>query len=123
MDRAVSALLTDLDERGMLDDTLVVLMGEMGRTPIINNLKRGRDHWPDVYSVMMAGGGLTRGQLLGSSDKGGGKPGTRPVHVHEILATVYQQLGIDPHTMLRNPQNRPIRILPDAEPVYELTRS
>lgn len=123
MDRAVSALLTDLDERGMLDETLVVLMGEMGRTPLINDRNRGRDHWPDVYSVLMAGGGLTRGQLLGSSDKGGGKPGNRPVHVREVIATIYHQLGIDPHTMLIDPQNRPVKILPDADPVLELIRA
>ncbi len=123
MDQAVSALLTDLDERGRLDDTLVVLMGEMGRTPIINKRQSGRDHWPDVYSILMAGGGLTRGQLLGSSDKGGGKSGTRPVHVHEVIATIYHQLGIDPHAMLIDAQNRPNKILTDADPVFELIRA
>jgi len=121
MDRAVSALLSDLDDRDMLDDTLVVMMGEMGRTPKINNRGAGgRDHWPDVYSVMMAGGGLTRGQLLGSSSKNGESPGERPVHVHEVLATLYHQLGIDPELKIRDPQNRPVGILPDAYPVHEL---
>ncbi|MCH8829433.1 MAG: DUF1501 domain-containing protein [Planctomycetes bacterium] len=119
MDRAVSALLTDLDQRGRLDDTLVLMMSEMGRTPKINK-NSGRDHWPDVYSVLLAGGGLTRGQLLGSSTRDGGKPGTRPVHVQEVLATVYQQLGIDPELKIPDRQNRPTAILPDAHPVREL---
>ncbi|MFQ5733400.1 MAG: DUF1501 domain-containing protein, partial [Planctomycetaceae bacterium] len=86
MDRAVSALLTDLDDRGMLDETLVVMLGEMGRTPKINNRgSGGRDHWPDVYSAMLAGGGLYRGKVLGRSTKTGKKPGDRPVHVREVL--------------------------------------
>ena len=120
MDRAVSTLLVDLEQRGMLDETLVVLMGEMGRTPKINNLAAGRDHWPDVYSVMLAGGGLQRGMLLGSSSKNGEQPANRPVHVQEILATVYHQLGIDPALYIRDPQNRPVPILPEAHPVREL---
>ncbi|GAB4138864.1 MAG: DUF1501 domain-containing protein [Planctomycetaceae bacterium] len=119
MDQAVSALLSDLDERGLLDDTLVLLMGEMGRTPRINKTA-GRDHWPDVYSAMIAGGGLTRGQVLGSSTRDGGKPGTRPVHVQEVLATVYTQLGIDPHLMIPDRQNRPTAILPESAPFHEL---
>jgi hypothetical protein len=119
MDQAVSTLLVDLDERGMLDETLVVMMGEMGRTPTINK-NNGRDHWPDVYSVLMAGGGLTRGQVLGSSTRGGEQPGTRPVHVQEVLATVYQQLGIDPALAITDRQGRPASILPEAHPVREL---
>lgn len=121
MDRAVSALLTDLDQRGRLDETLVVLMGEMGRTPIINK-QSGRDHWPDVYSAMMAGGGLTRGRLLGSSSRDGGKPGTRPVHVQEVLATMYRQLGIAPNLQIPDRQNRPTSILPESRSIYELSR-
>ena len=118
-DQAVSALLADLDERGILDETLVVMMGEMGRTPLINK-QSGRDHWPDVYSILMAGGGLTRGQVLGSSSRDGGAPADRPVHVDDVLATVYSQLGIDPHLAIRDQQNRPIPILPHSEPVREL---
>ena len=119
MDRAASALLADLDERGMLDDVLVVLMGEMGRTPKINK-KSGRDHWPDVFSVMIAGGGLTRGHVLGSSTRLGETPAERPVHYHEILATIYHQLGIDPHLMINDGQGRPIRIMPEADVIREL---
>jgi len=121
MDRAVSALLTDLDDRRLLDETLVVMMGEMGRTPKINKRgSGGRDHWPDVYSVLMAGGGLKRGQILGSSSRNGEKPGDRPVHVQEVLATLYHQLGIDPELRIRDEQNRPVPILPEANPVGEL---
>lgn len=119
MDQAVTALLTDLEQRGMLDDVLVLLMGEMGRTPKINK-QSGRDHWPDVFSLMIAGGGLTRGQVLGSSSPLADTPHDRPVHYHEILATVYHQLGIDPNLLIKDRQQRPIRILKEAEPVYEL---
>ena len=119
MDQAVSALLEDLEDRGMLDDVLVLLTGEMGRTPRINN-KSGRDHWTDVFSLMMAGGGLTRGQVVGTSTRQAEAPGTRPVHFHEILATVYSQLGIDPHLAIPDQFERPVPILPDAEPMNEL---
>lgn len=121
-DRAVSALLSDLHERGLLDETLVLMMGEMGRTPVINK-NSGRDHWPDVYSILMAGGGLTRGQVLGSSTRGGEQPGARPVHVGEVLATLYHQLGIDPGLVIKDRQDRPVPVLPHAEPVFELIRS
>ena len=119
MDQAASALLADLEEREMLNDVLVVLMGEMGRTPKINT-KTGRDHWPDVFSVMIAGGGLTRGQLLGSSSRLGETPSERPVHYHDILATIYHQLGVDPHLMVNDGQGRPIRIMPEADRIHEL---
>jgi uncharacterized protein (DUF1501 family) len=119
MDRAVSALLSDLEGRGMLDEVLVLLISEMGRTPIITR-DAGRDHWTNAYSVMMAGGGLTRGQVLGSTTRKGEWPGDRPVTVPEILATVYQQLRIDPNTMIYDEQRRPLRILPEAKPIFEL---
>lgn len=121
MDRAVSALLDDLQQRRLLDETLVLMMGEMGRTPKINNRGAGgRDHWPDVYSAMIAGGGLCRGKVLGSSSRNGEKPGERPVHVQEVLATVYSRLGIDPALKIRDREDRPVSILPDAHPVREL---
>lgn len=118
-DQAAAALLTDLHERGMLDEVLVLMLGEMGRTPKINR-NAGRDHWPDVFSLLIAGGGLTRGQVLGASTRMGDLPAERPVHYQEILATVYQQLGIDPQLVLHDRQNRPLRILPEADPVREL---
>jgi hypothetical protein len=128
LDQAVSALLSDLDQRGELDETLVLLTTEMGRTPKIGvrvteagSGSGGRDHWTHVYSLMLAGGGLTRGQVLGSSTRHGERPGNRPVSVPEVLATIYQQLGIDPNTMLADEQKRPIPLLPDgAKAVPEL---
>ena len=119
MDRAASALLVDLEQQGMLDEVLVVMMGEMGRTPKINR-KSGRDHWPDVFSVMVAGGGFTRGQVLGSSSRLADVPSTRPVHYNELLATIYHQLGIDWRLTVKDAQQRPMRIMPEAEFVPEL---
>ena len=119
MDQGVAALLRDLDERGQLDDVLVLVAGEMGRTPVIN-ASAGRDHWTTAYSVFLAGGGLTRGQVLGSTTPDGRDPSTRPVTVHEILATVYHQLGVDPQTLLKDVQGRPISILPESKPIAEL---
>jgi hypothetical protein len=119
MDQAVSALLADLQQRGLLDEILVLLISEMGRTPLIG-ANAGRDHWTSAYSVMMAGGGLTRGQVVGSTTAGGQKPGSRPVTVPEILATVYHQLGINPNTLLYDETKRPVPILPEAKPIHEL---
>lgn len=121
-DQAASALLADLEQRGMLDDVIVVLMGEMGRTPKVNK-QSGRDHWPDVFSMMIAGGGLTRGQVLGASSRMAEVPHDRPIHYHEIVATIYHQLGIDPELTIKDAQDRPVRIMPDAQPVRELIRS
>ena len=118
-DQAASALLADLEQRGMLDDVLVLMTGEMGRTPKINQ-DSGRDHWPDVFSLLIAGGGLTRSQVLGRSSGHADTPETRPVHFNEILATVYHQLGIDPKLTITDHQDRPLRILPEAKPVHEL---
>jgi Protein of unknown function (DUF1501) len=119
LDQAVSALLDDLDQRGRLDEVLVLLTTEMGRTPAVN-AARGRDHWTSVFSLMLAGGGLTRGQVLGSSTSGGQYPGSRPVTVPEVFATVYHLLGIDPSALLVDEQKRPIPILPEARPIQEL---
>lgn len=119
IDQAAAALLADLEQRGMLDDTMVVMMGEMGRTPTMNK-RGGRDHWPDVYSILMAGGGLTRGQVLGSSDRLGAYPHDRPVHLYEVLATMYRQLGVDHLASIPDRQGRQARILPEGTPMTEL---
>jgi uncharacterized protein (DUF1501 family) len=119
MDAAVSALIDDLDARGMLDEVIVLVASEMGRSPLIG-AKAGRDHWTYAYSIMIAGGGLTRGQLLGSTSPKGERPSERRVTVPEILATVYHQLGIDPNRVIRDGQGRPISILPDPRPIREL---
>ncbi len=117
-DRAYTALLDDLAQRGMLDTTLVVAMGEFGRTPHLNP-RGGRDHWPGCWSVLFAGGGIRGGQVVGSSDASGGEPKDRPVTPAEVAATVYHALGLDPTTCLPGPDGRPLP-LADAAPVAEL---
>jgi len=117
-DRAYSALLDDLQQRGLLDTTLVVAMGEFGRTPHINP-RGGRDHWPSCWSVLFAGAGVRGGQVIGSSDSIGAEPHDRPVTPAEIAASVYRGLGIDPQTRLIGPDNKPMP-LTDASPVREL---
>ena len=108
-DQTLPTLLDDLDTRGLLDDTLVVWMGEFGRSPRINNLA-GRDHWPQCYTVLMAGGGVKRGYVHGSSDRFGAYPSTNPCRPEDIAATIYHLLGIDPHTEFRDALNRPLAI-------------
>jgi uncharacterized protein (DUF1501 family) len=117
-DRALSTLLDDLDERGLLQETLVVAAGEFGRTPRIN-AQGGRDHWPGVWSVLMAGGGISGGQVLGASDAHGMFPAERPVCPGELAATILHVLGIDLSTRLKLPQGAEIA-LADAEPIREL---
>jgi uncharacterized protein (DUF1501 family) len=107
MDQGVTSLLEDLDGRGLLKDTLVVWMGDMGRTPRING-GAGRDHWSFCYSILMAGGGVRPGQVFGSSDRMAAYPSTNPVGPGDVAATIYHCLGIDPHTTLTDQQGRPI---------------
>jgi Protein of unknown function (DUF1501) len=106
-DQAVAALLDDLDGRGMLDETLVVWMGDMGRTPRINN-GAGRDHWSFCYSILMAGAGIHGGQVYGSSDRAAAYPSTNPVSPQDIGATIYHLLGIDPRAHVTDQQGRPL---------------
>src|SRR5262249_17937737 len=103
------ALLEDLDQRGLLNDTLVLWMGEFGRTPRINSLA-GRDHWPQCYTILMAGGGIKRGTVYGASDKTGAYPAHRMVRIEDISATFYGLLGIDPETEVHDKLNRPFPI-------------
>jgi hypothetical protein len=106
VDGSLSALLEDLDQRGMLDETLVVVMGEFGRTPKIN-ANAGRDHWGDCSSVLLAGGGLTMGQVIGASDRQGAYPQTDPIDPVDIQATIYHALGLDPHVEIYDQFRRP----------------
>lgn len=119
-DMAYTALLEDLQQRGMLDNTLVVAFGEFGRTPQIN-ARGGRDHWPGVWSMLFAGANVKGGQVIGSSDKNGGEPRDRPVSPDMVAATVYKGMGIDLNTRLPGPENRPLPIT-EAEAVDELFR-
>ena len=118
LDRGYSALLEDLSQRGMLDDTLVVMLGEFGRTPKINK-NAGRDHWGACQSVVLAGGGIRGGQVYGSSDKQAAYPKSKPVTPEDFLATVYHGLGLPPETTIRDPENRPHHIS-SGEPIYSL---
>lgn len=111
VDRAFSALLEDLDQRGLLDQTLVAWTGEFGRTPKING-GAGRDHWGNVYSTVLAGGGVRGGQVYGSSDRIGGEPKDRPVHVTDFVATIYHALGYGPGTVVHDAGGRPHPIVP-----------
>ena len=108
-DRGMAAFLADLDQRGLLDTTLVVCLGEFGRTPKINK-DAGRDHWPDCYSVLLAGGGLRRGVVFGASDRQAAYPDRDPIGPWDIAATCYHLLGIDPQALLRDREQRPYRI-------------
>ena len=120
-DRTLSTFLQDLDERGLLETTSVVVWGEFGRTPRIN-AKGGRDHWAETQSIVLAGGGLQGGRVLGRTDKYGGRPIERPIHVQEVFATLYKTLGIDVNSAKTDDmQGRP-RYLVDEnrQPISEL---
>ena len=119
-DRAYSALLTDLKERGLSKNTVVVATGEFGRTPKINPAG-GRDHHPGVWSMLMGGGPVKGGTVVGESDELGYSPKTRPVTPGEVAATLYSALGIDPHKEMPGPQNRPIPLTDyGLKPIGEL---
>ncbi len=121
LDRTLSGLLIDLDRRGLLDETLVVCLSEHGRTPRITPGRNGgRDHWSRCYSAVLAGGGISRGQVLGRSDKIASDPVERPVSPKDILATIYHLLGIDPTSMLHDRQGRPMPLVPTGQVLHEI---
>lgn len=117
-DQALSALIEDLDQRGLLESTLIVAMGEFGRTPKIN-ASAGRDHWPDCYTVLMAGGGVNGGAVYGSSDRLGAYPASCPVTPGDIAATIYWRFGINHAAEINDQTGRPHR-LTTGEPIQEL---
>src|SRR4051794_37331026 len=126
LDSGLSSLLEDMDSRGLLSETIVVAIGEFGRAPRLgvstsgnSNSKDGRDHWPYCYTCLVAGAGVTRGVVYGSSDATGSAPKDKPVHPIQLLATIYHALGIDPNTIVYNHLNQP-RELIKAEPVFDL---
>jgi Protein of unknown function (DUF1501) len=120
LDRTLSALLLDLDRRGLLDETLVVLLSEHGRTPKLASVKGGgRDHWSRCYSVVLAGAGVARGKVVGRSDKVGGDPVESPVSPKDILATIFHLLGIDPHATISDFEGRPMPVLREAAVVSQ----
>ncbi len=119
-DKALAALIGDLDERGLLESTLVVATGEFGRTPQIN-ASAGRDHWPDCYTVLMAGGGVQGGAVYGASDAIGAYPAKDPVTCGDLASTIYWRFGFDPTLLVRDQLSRPWH-LADGEPVRTLFR-
>ncbi|HLN29840.1 MAG TPA: DUF1501 domain-containing protein [Gemmataceae bacterium] len=118
LDQGLSALLQDLTSRGLLDDTLVIWMGDMGRTPRINR-DAGRDHWSFCYSVVMAGAGIRGGQVYGSSDRNAAYPSTNPVSPGDLAAGIFHSLGIDPRAQVRDQQGRPL-IVSAGNPIHAL---
>jgi uncharacterized protein (DUF1501 family) len=122
LDQAVSALIEDVTARGLDQQTLIVVMGEMGRTPRLSNYEGqpGREHWPSAMSVLMAGGGMPMGQVIGATTSKGEEPRERRLHPGDLLATWYKFLGIDHKIAFADHAGRPIGILPQGEPIREL---
>jgi hypothetical protein len=118
LDRSIHALVTDLHDRGLAKDVLVVLWGEFGRTPKIS--QAGRDHWPEVGFALFAGGGLRTGQVIGETDSKAARPRSRPTTAPAVLATIYHALGIDPSITVPDFSGRPMYLLDDREPIAEL---
>lgn len=118
-DKAYASLIRDLDRRGMLDKTLVMVSTEFGRTPKINK-DAGRDHWPRVFSVALAGGGIKRGSVYGSSDATGAEPDENPLSVEDLSMTIFKQLGIDGAKKLMSPGNRPVDIVRGGQVITDL---
>jgi uncharacterized protein (DUF1501 family) len=120
LDTALSALITDLDQRGLLQDTMIMLSGEFGRTPRVN-MGAGRDHWPAAGFAVLAGGGLRTGQVIGSTNRLGERPQDRPVSLQQVFATVYKNMGIPVETaQLFDPAGRPQYLLENREVIGEL---
>jgi uncharacterized protein (DUF1501 family) len=116
---AVAALISDLKDQGMLERTLVIALGEFGRTPKIND-RGGRDHWSNAMSVMFAGGGTPGGLVVGATDRQGYAAIDRVLSPENFVSTVYRKLGIDPGQVLYTPEGRPTHLVSDATPISEL---
>ncbi|HVC95468.1 MAG TPA: DUF1501 domain-containing protein, partial [Pirellulales bacterium] len=119
LDQGLAALLTDLREKGLLDSTLVVVTTEFGRTPRINQMA-GRDHWPQAFSIVMAGAGLKTGQAIGATDAQAAYVVDRPVTPADMAATVLKIMGIDPTMVVHTPLGRPVPLGGGGKPVLEL---
>ena len=126
LDRSLSALIEDMAARGVLERTLVVAIGEFGRSPKIGSPTTdnvgpgGRDHWPECYSFLIAGGGVRPGQVYGKSDRHGGWPAQDAVHPYDLIATIYHALGIDPQTQYHDTLNRPRQLVQQSQPIVGL---
>ena len=118
-DQAYSALLEDLEQRGLNEDVMVIAWGEFGRTPKVNSTG-GRDHYPNVFSASISGGGIVGGRVVGESDSKGAEPKERPVRPQDVLATMYRHLGIDVTRHYVDHGGRPHPVLPFGSPIDEL---
>ncbi len=119
-DAACSSLIADLADRGMLERTLVAVLGDFGRTPKINKNNAGRDHWNACYSIMLAGGGIKPGFVYGASDRMGAQPSRSPVSPGDIVATMYRLLGLDAGHLIYDPLDRPHPLVPEGRVIHEL---
>ena len=118
-DQAYAALLGDLSERGLLESTMVIAWGEFGRTPRVNN-DAGRDHYPNVFSAALAGGGIQGGGVVGASDAHGAFPAANPQTPQDVLATMYRHLGVNVEEQYLTSAGRPMAVLPSGKPIREL---
>jgi uncharacterized protein (DUF1501 family) len=118
-DQTLATLLSDLKDRGLLDSTLVVVLGEFGRTPKVND-RGGRDHWSNAMSVMMAGAGIPGGTIVGATDRGGYSAVDNVKSPENFASTIYHKLGIDPNRILYTPQGRPTHLVSDPTPIMEI---
>ena len=112
-------MIVDLEQRGLLEKTLVVMTTEFGRTVKINP-DGGRDHWPKAFSTMMAGGGIKGGTIYGKTDPRGSEPVDNPVSPENFAATIYTQLGIDHNKLIMSPGNRPVQLVYQGKPLYDI---
>ncbi|PYI87815.1 MAG: DUF1501 domain-containing protein [Verrucomicrobia bacterium] len=119
MDQGVAALITDLDERGLLDNTMVIMLGEFGRTPKVNK-DAGRDHWPHAMSVLMAGAGIPRGQVVGATDAKGYYASEKVYRPEDFAASLYTKIGIDPNQTLHTNTGRPVQLVSNGRLIKEL---
>jgi len=123
LDAAWSALIDDLERSGRLDETLVIVMSEHGRTPKLNSARGGgREHWSWAYSAVFAGGGVRKGEVVGSTDKVAGYPKDRPISPKDLLASIYHSLGVNPATELRDRLNKPAALVPGGQVIREMLR-
>ena len=118
-DATIATLIEDLDERGRLDRTMVIVLGEFGRTPKVND-RGGRDHWSNAMSVLFAGGGCPRGTVVGATDRQGYSAIDRVLSPENFVSTIYRKLGIDPNKILHTPEGRPVHLVSDPTPIREL---
>ena len=119
LDRGITALVNDLDQRGLLETTLVLIIGEFGRSPVMTKTA-GRDHWPQVMSMLVAGGGSRGGQVIGATDRRGGAIQQRPLGPSDLAATVFEHLGINPYDHWINPSGRPTALVEGGNPISDL---